>query len=560
MPSIDLSPIDIPPPTIINEIRTSKLRQFGPVFSGIDKQLQDGQLYVSKLGLPDDEHDLTFHGGVDKALHQYCTENYTFWRTQFNEETVQSRFVPGGFGENLVADGFDETNICIGDLVRIDFPNSDTNGDLHGCLLEVSLPRQPCFKLNQRFGIKNFAPKTHQQAKTGWYYRVKEEGLIQAGMELRVIQRDHPRWSIARLHHYVHRDKIDLDVTQELMNITVIGNECRSVFNQRWEKHLKKEQAKKRGEGRQFRVASKTAETPRIVRLELQAEQESEEAAEELYGKYAVIKLANGLKRPYSIVGGTGNCFILGVAREDNSRGGSTFIHDELAVGSPVTVCAIEEDVEPNGMASNSIFIVGGVGITAFISIMRIFVQINLSVELHYAIRSTDEAAFLSLLPDLGSKVKIYDKSKGERMDILKILENRVWNSHVFTCGPTRMIDAVKEAAKAAGMADDEVYYEVFNVDTAGDPFSVDVVAADKKVRVDVEQDQTLLEALREAGLEVSSSCETGSCATCRVPLLKGKVDHRGTALTQEEQKHEMLSCISRGVGHIEIELPDDES
>lgn len=59
MPSIDLSPVDIPPPTIFQEMRTSKLRQLGPVLSGIDKKLQHGQLYVSRLGLPDDEHDLT---------------------------------------------------------------------------------------------------------------------------------------------------------------------------------------------------------------------------------------------------------------------------------------------------------------------------------------------------------------------------------------------------------------------------------------------------------------------------------------------------------------------
>ncbi|KAI2857803.1 hypothetical protein CBS147343_3747 [Aspergillus niger] len=181
--------IPIPPPTTLQEIRTSKLRPFGPVLSAIDKQTRPGQLYVSTTGLEDDEHDLAFHGGIDKAIHQYCADHYSYWADRFPE--ARARFIPGGFGENLVADGWNEQTVCIGDRVRIGPPGSLRPGGRNGCVLEVSLPRQPCFKLNQRFGIKNFAPLTHQEAKTGWYYRVVEEGWIQEGMEIRVIHRSH---------------------------------------------------------------------------------------------------------------------------------------------------------------------------------------------------------------------------------------------------------------------------------------------------------------------------------------------------------------------------------
>ncbi|KAL3444094.1 pyruvate kinase-like protein [Aspergillus insuetus] len=177
-PSIDLFPIPILPPTTQREIRTYKLRPFGPVLSGIDKRTRTGRLYVSHLGLPDDEHDLKFHGGIDKAIHQYCSTNYAFWTELFAS----------------------------------------------------SLTDEPCFKLNQHFGIKNFAPRTHQEAKTGWYYWVKEEGWIEKGMEMRVVQRRYPRWSISRLHHYVHRDKEDMAVAQDLMGIEKMGAECKDVF------------------------------------------------------------------------------------------------------------------------------------------------------------------------------------------------------------------------------------------------------------------------------------------------------------------------------------------
>ena len=536
MPSIDLSPVEIPPPTILREVRTSRMRQFGPVLSGIDKQLQDGRLHVAKLGLPDDEHDLTFHGGVDKALHQYCLDNYSFWQSRYPDEPTKSRFVPGGFGENLVADIFNETNVCIGDLVRIGYPANSSVGTPSGCVLEVSLPRQPCFKLNQRFGIKNFAPQTHQNSKTGWYYRVKEEGVIEAGMEIRVVRRDNPKWSIARLHHYVHRDKTDMVVTKELMGIEVIGNECRNVFKTRWEKEVEKVKAKKRVD-RPFRVAEKIFETSRIVRLKLQAIEESDVVVDLSFGSYAVIKLPNGLRRAYSVVDGTTDCFILGVARDDNSRGGSAYIHDQLKPGTTILVSDIQSSIKPNGMASHYIFIVGGIGITAFLAMMKRVLSINMTIELHYAVRRADDVGFRSLLAALGPKVQVYDKAKDERMDIDNILRNRIWNSQVFTCGPQRMVDAVAAATASAGMAEDEVHYESFVADTSGDPFSVEVITQDKRLNLDVGPEQSLLEALREAGLDVSSSCETGNCGTCRLPVKCGRVEHRGTGLTRRSKR-----------------------
>jgi len=85
-----------------------------------------------------------------------------------------------------------ERNVCIGDIVSI--------GD--EVLLQVSLPRQPCFKLNHRFQLKNFAPNTYKTSRTGWYYRVLREGTIQAGDEIKLVERKHPTWTIERVQEY----------------------------------------------------------------------------------------------------------------------------------------------------------------------------------------------------------------------------------------------------------------------------------------------------------------------------------------------------------------------
>lgn len=111
----------------------------------------------------------------------------------------------GGFGENLVSEKMNERNVCIGDKVRI--------GDV---LLQVSLPRQPCFKLNHRFNLKAFSSQTWKKSRTGWYYRVLEEGWMQAGDEIILVERLNPTWTIERVQEYLHRDKSNLEMLLEV--------------------------------------------------------------------------------------------------------------------------------------------------------------------------------------------------------------------------------------------------------------------------------------------------------------------------------------------------------
>lgn len=120
-------------------------------------------------------------------------------------------------------------------------------------------------------------------------------------------------------------------------------------------------------------------------------------------------------------------------------------------------------------------------------------------------------------------------------MNINQILRDRVSNSHVFTRGSERIISSVIAAAKEVGMAEDEVYYETFTTDTSCDPFTVDVVSTNKTTKLDVGSKQSLLEAMKAAGLGVASSCQTGSCSTCRIVVKEGKIVHKGKGSTTKE-------------------------
>lgn len=157
------------------------------VVSAIAKQPVAGPVAVGPLGLAGDEQgDPTVHGGPDKAVHLYAWSHYAAWRRELPQCAVLEQV--GAFGENLSVDGLDEAGVCIGDRWRIG-----------STLLEISQGRQPCWKLNLRFGVADMAARVQNSLRAGWYGRVVEPGIVAAGDAMELVGRPHPQWSIARL-------------------------------------------------------------------------------------------------------------------------------------------------------------------------------------------------------------------------------------------------------------------------------------------------------------------------------------------------------------------------
>ena len=155
--------------------------------SGIDKQPVAGPLHIGPLGLTGDEQgDLRVHGGIDKAVHHYPFDHYAAWQRDLGALPLLE--TAGAFGENISTTGIDETTVCLGDRFH-----------LGTAVLEVSQGRQPCWKLNDRFGIPDMARRVQDSGRSGWYYRVLQPGHAQAGDHLACIERPHPDWSLARL-------------------------------------------------------------------------------------------------------------------------------------------------------------------------------------------------------------------------------------------------------------------------------------------------------------------------------------------------------------------------
>jgi len=571
------SPVDLFAPftsDTLLEVRSGRMKPLpgSTVLSGIDKSIVDGPVHIATNGIDDDEHDYTFHGGPEKAILgcrpslpfapltaltsrdsetqmltivAVCSSHYPDLQKEY--PAAADTFQPGGFGENFVTSQMNERNVCIGDVIAV--------GD--ELVLQVSLPRQPCFKLNQRFGLKNFAATTWKTSRTGWYYRVLQPGTVKAGDRVRLVERKNPKWTVERVQEYLHRNTDDAAMNEELAGIEALGAESRDQFQARVARQKAKERRAREGapKWRDFRVAERKQETPRIVSFVLEAVEpltEPEEAKLER-GAHAKVRLGNGLVRAYSVVEGDKNRFVLGISLDQKSRGGSRYMHDVAKVGHILQVGALTAGIRFPASAGHHVFVAAGVGITAFIALVERMAAIRYSVVLHYAVRSPEEVPFRDRLRELGDRVVIYDKSAGQRLDIRGILGNLKWNSHLYFCGPRRLMDEAASEAKVRCISPSEIHFEAFEADVSGDPFEV-VVANKGDVVLPVGEEETLLEVLQKH-FDVDSSCSVGNCGTCKVDLKQGRVDHRGTALTEDEKSTSMLSCVSRGVGRITISI-----
>lgn len=187
-----------------------KAQPFGPkgLPSAIAKHAV-ASAYVTPAGLEGDEHgDPTRHGGPEKAVHHYPREHYDYWRAA--GVTSAQLDVPGSFGENVTTTGMTETTVCVGDVYRT---------GAGGPVLQVAQSRQPCWKLGEQFGFKGLAADAQRASRTGWHYRVIEDGLLRTGAAFELIERPHPDWPLARLLDvlYVHPDdRAQLEEVAEL--------------------------------------------------------------------------------------------------------------------------------------------------------------------------------------------------------------------------------------------------------------------------------------------------------------------------------------------------------
>ena len=207
---------------IVTAVCTGTARPFnGAELSAITKRPRESAVQVLTEGLaPDEQADRRVHGGPEMALHLYPLDNHAWWRGEIGDHPALDE--PGGFGSNLAVRGLTEEMVHIGDRFR-----------LGTALIEVSQPRQPCWKIEHRFGHKGMVARIIASGRSGWYFRVIETGEVAAGDSLERVATGAEDWSVARVFRTLVAGKATRDELAELAALATLAPKLREKASAR---------------------------------------------------------------------------------------------------------------------------------------------------------------------------------------------------------------------------------------------------------------------------------------------------------------------------------------
>jgi MOSC domain-containing protein YiiM len=189
------------------------------VSTAIFKVPVEGSIALRKLNLDGDRQaDLTVHGGPSKAVYAYPLEHYDYWRTRVPEtpETL------GAFGENLTTRGVLETDLNIGDQLRVGT-----------ALLQVTQPRMPCYKLQMRFTRDDMTRLFALSGRSGFYFSVIEEGEVRAGDAIEFVEHVEHGVSVAEVYGLYFDRTIDPELLRRALQTPALTDESRSMLIRR---------------------------------------------------------------------------------------------------------------------------------------------------------------------------------------------------------------------------------------------------------------------------------------------------------------------------------------
>lgn len=273
-------------------------------------------------------------------------------------------------------------------------------------------------------------------------------------------------------------------------------------------------------------------------------------------GAHIRIQVPNGEQRQYSLCQGPDELdhYVIVVKYEEDGRGGSKSLIDDSTVGDTFQISEPINDFPLTGNPTRYVFIAGGIGITPLYSMIKTLEQTGGKPwKLYYLSRHAEQTAFLDEFkaPEYRGKVVIHH-TEGEpdnQYDLWPALEQPK-GAYLYCCGPRGLMEEVRDMT--GHWSPSSVHFEDFggseNAHHDDDqPFEVQVEGRDEPITVEAQQ--TMLEALEAAGLDVPYSCESGTCGTCRCELIEGEADHRDLVLSDEEQERYIMPCVSRAAG-----------
>ena len=306
------------------------------------------------------------------------------------------------------------------------------------------------------------------------------------------------------------------------------------------------------------RVADVTAVAPDVRRFEFEAE---DGAALPHFspGAHVLVDMQdNGVARrnAYTLTSSPRAPFryAISVRRDASGRGGSRYLHDKVGRGDRLVLSHPRNAFPLDLRARKHLLIAGGIGITPFLSMADQLFHDCRSFELHYASRSRAHAAYADELPErYGARVRLYASDQGERIPLPDLLSRQPLGCHLYVCGPERMIAWARDAAREAGWPAQSVHSERFLAPPVGAPFPVRL--ARSGITLSVRPQESVLEAIERAGVEVRFLCRGGACGQCETEVLscEGRLLHHDHWLSEEDKAsgRRVMPCVSRFEGRL---------
>ncbi|OOL33065.1 ferredoxin [Rhodococcus rhodochrous] len=270
-------------------------------------------------------------------------------------------------------------------------------------------------------------------------------------------------------------------------------------------------------------------------------------------GAHLDLVLPSGLIRQYSLCGDPAETheYEIAVLREPESRGGSVELHDRVEVGDAL-VARDQRNHFPLQQAPSYLFVAGGVGITPIIPMIREAVARGAQWRLVYGGRTRSSMAFIDRVTEFGSEfVDIVAQDERGLPDLAAEIAATSSETQVYSCGPEGLLRAIEDVCTAAGRRS-SLHLERFGASSepqqqgVNAAFEVELKSTGAVITVD--EDTTILDAVRTVLPDAPASCEEGFCGTCETRVLAGTPEHRDSILSEDERESNetMMICVGR--------------
>jgi ferredoxin-NADP reductase/MOSC domain-containing protein YiiM/ferredoxin len=551
------------------------------VHTGIYKQPMAGPRSVRRLNVDGDgQGDLAGHGGEQRAVMVYQQESYEHWSRELGRDDLR----PGHFGENFTVAGLADADVCIGDRYRI--------GDAE---FEVTQPRVTCFRVGLRLGVPQMASMLVAHRRPGFYLRVLQEGVVEAGDPVVKLSSGRHGLSVAGIDGLLYLPHRSHELLEKAVDVPALSPGWQQSFRDLLaaadeETSGSAASATSREPGwpgfRPLTVTRIVQETPSVRSFYL-ADGSGAALPDGRAGQYLTLRVPLGgasAVRSYSLSGRPDEqTYRISVKREEHGTV-SGHLHDRVAVGDVIDVAAPRGDFVLDAGDEPVVLLSAGIGVTPVLSMLAFLAKAPARGEvwwLHVA-RTADDYGLateadrlLASLPSARSLLWLTRSPRPSdapppstrygRLDVAALRDLGLpTGASVYICGPAGFNDAMTEAMTTLGFAAERIHVELFGAlapltpgvapkkavtphPPAGAPGSgpaITFVRSDLTVAWS-DRFGSLLEFAEACDVPVRFSCRTGVCHTCVTGIVSGGVDYSPEPLERPEPS-EVLLCCSR--------------